>query len=283
MKIVETVKELKKWIKAARNEGKKIGFVPTMGALHEGHVSLVKKAKRQNPFVVVSVFVNPTQFNDKSDLAKYPRTLEFDTALLAPTGADVLFFPSVSEIYPDGDNVGADIDLGGLDTFMEGKFRPGHFKGMAQVVKRLLDIVTPDRLYMGQKDFQQFSIVAYMIRNLDLPTELVVCPIIREKNGLAMSSRNERLTRETRQKAGLINRVMIAVKKSMDLKSIAELEAYAMKRLSTPPFEPEYFSIVDGYTLQPVTSLRDSTYVVACLAVWADGVRLIDNIVLKQP
>ena len=282
MKIAETVSELRHLTDIARKSGKKIGFVPTMGALHEGHISLVKKAKRQNPVVVVSIFVNPTQFNDKKDLEKYPRTLEADSKLLAPAGADILFFPSVSEVYPDGQDKGADIDLGGLDKHMEGAFRPGHFKGMAQVVKRLLDIVTPDRLYMGQKDFQQFTIVAHMIRSLGINTQLVVCPIKREHNGLAMSSRNERLSAETRGKAGIINRVMKAVKRDMYSKQVADLEKYAMKRLTVAPFEPEYFSIVDGYTLNPVTDMDKTPYVVACVAVWADGVRLIDNMILRK-
>lgn len=282
MKIAETVSALQELTALARKAGKQIGFVPTMGALHEGHISLVKKARRQNSVVVVSVFVNPTQFNDKKDLEKYPRTLEADIKLLTPAGADIIFCPGVEEVYPDGQDKGADIDLGGLDKYMEGAFRPGHFKGMAQVVKRLLDIVTPDRLYMGQKDFQQFTIVAHMIRTLRINTLLVVCPIKREPNGLAMSSRNERLSAETRAKASIIFRVMKSVRRQQDSKPVHELEKYAMKRLAVSPFEPEYFTIVDGDTLEPVDDLSKVSYAVACVAVWADGVRLIDNIMLKK-
>lgn len=280
--VIDTVSELKDLIEHHKKSGHSIGFVPTMGALHRGHISLVKKARRENDLAIVSVFVNPTQFNDKNDLEKYPRTLEKDLVLLNPTKVDIVFAPSASEIYPDGEAVGADIDLGGLDTYMEGAFRPGHFKGMAQVVKRLLDIVTPDKLYMGQKDFQQFTIVAHMIKTLHIKTELVVCRIIREPNGLAMSSRNERLTNETRLAAGVIYKILQSVKKYQNIKSVKDLESYGLQKLTTPLFEPEYLNIVNGYTLQPITSMDETPYAVACVAVWADGVRLIDNIILKK-
>ncbi len=280
--VIHTVAELKNVIERYTSSRQSVGFVPTMGALHRGHVSLVNKAGRENELVVVSIFVNPTQFNDKNDLEKYPRTLEADVGLLNPAGADIVFAPSADEIYPYGKEVGADIDLGGLDTYMEGSFRSGHFNGMAQVVKRLLDIVTPDKLYMGQKDFQQFTIVAHMIKTFQIKTELVVCRIIREANGLAMSSRNERLTKETRETAGLIYQTLQAVKKYRNKKSIFELERYGMRKLEVSPFKPEYLKIVDGYTLQPIQSLNDTPYAVACVAVHADGVRLIDNIILKN-
>lgn len=280
--VIEKVANLIDLIDQNKKIGNSIGFIPTMGALHQGHLSLVRKAKRENDIVIVSIFVNPTQFNDKKDLEKYPRTLESDLALLLTTKADVVFYPTISEIYPDGDQKGNDIDLGGLDVYMEGAFRPGHFKGVAQVVKRLLNIVTPDKLYMGQKDFQQFTIIAHMIRLLKIKTELVVCRILREPNGLAMSSRNERLTKETREKAGLIYKTLQSVKKYQKTKSVAELEKYGMDRLSVAPFTPEYLTICDGNTLQPVKDLSKTSYAVACVAVWADGVRLIDNIILKN-
>lgn len=283
IRIIEQASELNSLVNATKKTGLSVGFVPTMGALHKGHLTLVKKAKKENDLVIVSIFVNPTQFNDKKDLDKYPRTLENDLVLLKPTGADIVFSPSVSEVYPHGDLIGADIDLGGLDTYMEGAFRPGHFKGVAQVVKRLLDIVTPDRLYMGQKDFQQFTIIQYMIDKLKMDTILVVCPIIRETNGLAMSSRNERLSALTRKKAGIIYRTLLTVKNNCNISSIVELEQYGMKRLAAlSPFEPEYLTIVDGNTLTPVTDIAATNYAVACVAVWADGVRLIDNIILKK-
>ena len=280
--VVEGVPNLIDLVQRNRKNGVSIGFVPTMGALHKGHLSLVRKAKKENDLVIVSIFVNPTQFNDKKDLEKYPRTLELDISLLLRARADVVFTPASSEIYPEGDQKGNDIDLGGLDSYMEGAFRPGHFKGVAQVVKRLLDIVTPDRLYMGQKDFQQFTIIAHMIRTLKIQTDLVVCRILREANGLAMSSRNERLTKETREKAGLIYKTLQSVKKYQNTKSVKELEDYGMKRLNIAPFIPEYFTICDGNTLKPIQNINDTSYAVACVAVWGDGIRLIDNIILKK-
>jgi len=280
LQVFEKVSDIQAYISECRKNNLFIGFVPTMGALHSGHASLVTLAKKQNDVVIVSIFVNPTQFNDKKDLDKYPRTLDADVHLLAPFGVDVIFAPTSTEVYPKGDTYDNVIDLGGLDTYMDGAFRPGHFTGVAQVVKRLLDIVTPDRLYMGQKDFQQFTIISYMIRTLKIPTELVVCKIIREPNGLAMSSRNERLSRDTRDKAGIIFKTLQAVKKYRNKKTVEALEGYAMRRLSAPPFEPEYVKIVDGYTLTPLTDISSSTYAVVCVAVWADGVRLIDNIIL---
>ena len=274
--------ELRELIEINKSKGASIGFVPTMGALHAGHLTLVRSASKENDVVVVSIFVNPTQFNDKKDLEKYPRTLELDISLLLRARADVVFTPASSEIYPEGDQKGNDIDLGGLDSYMEGAFRPGHFKGVAQVVKRLLDIVTPDRLYMGQKDFQQFTIISHMIRTLKIQTDLVVCRILREANGLAMSSRNERLTKETREKAGLIYKTLQSVKKYQNTKSVKELEDYGMKRLNIAPFIPEYFTICDGNTLKPIQNINDTSYAVACVAVWGDGIRLIDNIILKK-
>lgn len=282
MVIVDKVATLIEIVQNKKLQGKSIGFVPTMGALHNGHLSLARKAKRENDVVIVSIFVNPTQFNDKKDLEKYPRTLEADVVLLQTVKSDIVFAPEATEIYPNGNDADSDIDLGGLDTYMEGAFRPGHFKGVAQVVKRLLEIVTPEKLYMGQKDFQQFTIIAYMIKKLKIQTTLVVCPILREANGLAMSSRNERLTKETRDKAGLIYKTLQSVKRYRNAKPVSELESYGMKRLSIAPFTPEYLTICDGHTLKPLHHIDDTTYAVACVAVWADGVRLIDNIILKK-
>ncbi len=280
--VIERTQELIDLIKLNKSKGKTIGFVPTMGALHKGHVSLAKLCKKQNDLGIVSIFVNPTQFNDKKDLEKYTRDLEGDKEKLAPSKIDIIFAPTVDEIYPQNDVNSSDIDLGGLDTYMEGAFRPGHFKGVAQVVKRLLDIVTPDKLYMGQKDFQQFTIIQHMINTLQLPTELVVCDIIREANGLAMSSRNERLTSDTRNKAGLIYKSLQAAKRNQNNKSIEDLCNSSMKKLNVLPFQPEYFMIVDGHTLQPIDDINKTNYAVACVAVFADGVRLIDNIILKK-
>jgi pantoate--beta-alanine ligase len=280
--VITKASEMTAWSAQQKNQGLTIGFVPTMGALHDGHISLVNKAKKVNDKVVVSIFVNPTQFNDKKDLEKYPRTLDKDIELLTPQEVDVVFAPDTNEIYPKGDTESANIDLGGLDAYMEGAFRPGHFKGVAQVVKRLLDIVMPNHLYMGQKDFQQFSIIQYMLLSLKINTQLVVCPILREPNGLAMSSRNERLSPATRDAASIIYKVLKSAKRLMLSKSPDQIIEVAMKKLKMPPIEPEYFSIVDGNLLTPVSDFNSSDYVVACVAVWADGVRLIDNLILKK-
>lgn len=281
MKVFVKVDALREHLDITRKSGKTIGFVPTMGALHEGHLDLVRKSIRENDVTICSVFVNPTQFNDKKDLDKYPRTLEKDTSMLRSVGTDVVFAPEVDDVYPKGVVIEVP-DLNGLDTLMEGEFRPGHFKGVVQVVRRLLDITEPDRLYMGQKDFQQFTIIAHMLRQINSPVTLVVCRTKREKNGLAMSSRNQRLSTDIKQKAGLIFRVLTAVKKRYGKESPSSLMEYAQKRLSTPDFNPEYFMIVDGNTLQPIQNYQKGQYAVACVAVWAEGVRLIDNMILEK-
>jgi pantoate--beta-alanine ligase len=263
-------------------EGKKVGFVPTMGALHEGHLSLVSQSKRENDHTIVSIFVNPTQFNDQKDLLHYPRTIAQDLDLLDSAGETDVFIPKVNEIYPDGTEKDGDPDLGGLDVTMEGASRPGHFKGMAQVVLRLLDIVKSDRLYMGQKDFQQYTIVNYLIQKLEIPVQLVRCPIVREPNGLAMSSRNVRLRTEVRNQAAIIYNTLREVKNRMEDMDVKSLEAFAMETLRVASFEPEYFSVVDGSTLQPVLSINETGFAVACTAVRVEGVRLIDNMILKE-
>jgi pantoate--beta-alanine ligase len=279
MKVVTQVEELRNLL---QNYDGKCGFVPTMGALHEGHLSLVKWAKKEHDIVVVSVFVNPTQFNEKSDLEKYPKSLKEDADLLRKEGVKILFAPSVEEVYPQGLSTLVDIDLDGLDELMEGEFRPGHFVGVMQVVKRLLDIVEPEHLYMGQKDFQQFTIIDKMIRELKLRVKLIVVPIKREAHGLAMSSRNERLSPETRSKAGVIYQVLKSIKKRKNQRTFEQLIEYAQKKLNKEPFKLEYIMFADGKTLQPVNSIDESPYIVCCLAVWADGIRLIDNIILKN-
>lgn len=280
MYVLKTVKDLQNYVINSRKEGKTVGFTPTMGALHEGHMSLLKISKEKNDLSIFSIFVNPTQFNDESDLEKYPRPIVADIELLEKNGCDALFLPSVKEVYPD-DPQPLNLDFGKLDKVMEGEFREGHFAGVAQVVKRLLDIVLPDKLFMGQKDFQQFTIIQTMINQLEIPTELVVCPIMRAKSGLAMSSRNVRLSEKGREEATLISKTLQAAKKKVDSSTPAKVEKWAMKELSAPGFEPEYFTIVDGHTLQPIKEFSDSDYVVACVATWLEGVRLIDNEILK--
>lgn len=280
--LLENVDQLNDFISRHKKIKNRIGFVPTMGAIHRGHIKLAKRCKEENDISIVSIFVNPTQFNNKADLDKYPRNLEDDISKLMSTRISAVFAPSEYDIYPRGLKDDNKVNLGGLDEYMEGAFRPGHFAGVAQVVKRLLDLVQPDNLYMGQKDFQQSTIIQYMINSLNIPTNLVVCPIIREVGGLAMSSRNERLSPDTRKDAALIYKTLKTIDLNKNKKSIADLVAYGMRKLSQYEFKPEYVSIVDGNTLMPVDNINDSDYVVVCIAVWADGVRLIDNLILKQ-
>lgn len=281
MLIFKKVADLRHWLV---RQNTTLGFVPTMGALHAGHLELVRMAKREGCTTVASIFVNPTQFNDPSDLEKYPRTPEKDAELLISAQCDALFIPSVEEVYPPGKNLRIELDFKQLDKVMEGKFRPGHFEGMATVVHRLLDIVRPQRLYMGQKDFQQLSIVRDMIRQLELSVELVMCPTVREPDGLAMSSRNVRLTPEMRQIAPLIHQTLqwakTAWENGLPLKTI---EMDALHKLSEEGFRPEYFELVDGLSLESVRSVdaNPDAQVVACTAVFAGNVRLIDNLIIN--
>ena len=283
MKTIHTVKELQSVIKQHKKEKKTVGFVPTMGALHSGHIALMKRCKKENDIAVCSIFVNPTQFNVKSDLDKYPRTLDADSEKLAKAKVDYLFAPSVKEVYPSGTKKSVKVNLKGLDKLMEGEFRPGHFEGVVQVVHRLLDIVKPTSIYMGQKDFQQFTIIAQMIKNLRMKVKLVVVEIQRAKDGLALSSRNVRLTKAKRKWAPIIYKELKRIKRSMKSKTVEETKAIAMEALGKPRgFEPEYVSIVDGNTLKPIKKWTDSDYIVVATAVWAGKVRLIDNMILKK-
>ncbi|MCL4148399.1 UNVERIFIED_CONTAM: hypothetical protein GTU68_029247 [Idotea baltica] len=255
-----------------------------MGALHSGHIALMKRSIKENDITVCSIFVNPTQFNVKSDLDKYPRTLKADAEKLAKANVDYLFAPSVKEVYPSGTKKSVKVNLKGLDKLMEGEFRPGHFEGVVQVVHRLLEIVKPTRLYMGQKDFQQFTIIAQMIKSLRMKVELVVVEIQRAKDGLALSSRNVRLTTAKRKWAPIINKELKRIKKSMKTKTVDEVIEIALDALGKPRgYEPEYVSIVDGNTLKPVKAWGDSDYIVVATAVWAGKIRLIDNMILKKP
>src|SRR5690606_2552051 len=230
-------------------------------------------AKENNDIVVASIFVNPTQFNDPEDLKKYPRTEAADILLLECTKCDVLFLPATEEIYPAGKTLNFSVDMKNLDSVMEGTFRPGHFEGVMQVVKRLLDIVEPDELIMGQKDFQQFAVIQNMIDQLFIPVKLTMGATLREPDGLAMSSRNVRLSDEGRKKAPLIFKTLSSVKENIFSKSADDWKEWAMTQLSEGGFEPEYFEIVDGKTLQPVKRFGNGSYLVACTAARIDGVR----------
>jgi len=279
MLLVKTIKELQNSLNDSREFGT-IGFVPTMGALHRGHISLVKQAVRENQTVVVSIFVNPTQFNDSNDLDKYPRTIEADLKLLENTGCQIVFAPNVKEVYPEPDT--RKFNFGKLETVMEGKHRPGHFNGVAQVVSKLFDIVKPHRAYFGLKDFQQLAIIKSMVKQLELPVEIVSCPTIREESGLAMSSRNELLTAGQRKNAALLYKTLLMANEQKGQKSVEELVNWVIETINKNPFlNVEYFEIVDDEQLQPITNWNETNTKIGCVALFCGDVRLIDNIVFN--
>lgn len=281
MKFIQTIQELRTELDALRKEGKTIGLVPTMGALHAGHASLVKRAVAENDVVVVSDFVNPTQFNDKNDLLKYPRTLDADCKLLEECGASFVFAPSVEEIYPEPDT--RQFSYAPLDTVMEGKFRPGHFNGVCQIVSKLFLIVEPTRAYFGEKDFQQLAIIREMVRKYPFNLEIVGCPIVREADGLALSSRNARLSDEQRIQALQISKTLFASVEYAQTHTLAETKAFVESAISTAEgLRLEYFEIVDGNSLQTVCDWKDGSYIVGCITVFCGEVRLIDNIKYKE-
>ena len=280
MKLIHTVQELRTELNAQRLAGKKIGFVPTMGALHEGHASLMKLAVAENDVVVVSDFVNPTQFNDQNDLLKYPRTLEADCELLEKVGAHYVFAPSVEEIYPEPDT--RQFSYAPLDTVMEGKFRPGHFNGVCQVVSKLFMMVEPHSAYFGEKDFQQLAIIREMVKQMNFPIRIVGCPIVRESDGLALSSRNARLSDVQRVQALNISKTLFASKEYAATHTVEETQAFVEQAIAASEgLELEYFEIVDGLTLQKIAGWDDTDYAVGCITVFCGEVRLIDNIKFK--
>jgi pantoate--beta-alanine ligase len=280
MNIIKITKELQNLLSSLRSQGKTIGFVPTMGALHEGHLSLVKQCIADNDVCVVSIFVNPTQFNNKEDLKKYPRTLERDSQYLQAAGADIIFAPTEEEIYPEPDT--RQFDFGQIDKVMEGLHRPGHFNGVAQVVSRLFDIVKPDKAYFGEKDFQQLAVIRAMVKQLGLPVQIVPMSIVREASGLAMSSRNERLTAEQRDIAANISRILLESRKWMKTLAVAETIKKVTDSINAfDGLDVEYYEIVDGYTLQSIADWDQAGYIVGCIAVFCGAVRLIDNIIYK--
>lgn len=281
MQIFYKTEALQQFIIQKKTEGKTIGLVPTMGALHEGHLELVKRCCNENDIAVVSIFVNPTQFNDKKDLELYPRTPEKDIELLNSVNCSVLYMPSVDEVYPTPDD--RVFDFGMLEKVMEGAFRPGHFNGVAQIVSKLFQTITPDKAYFGEKDFQQLSIIRKMTKDLGLPILIVPCPIVREKDGLAMSSRNKRLHAFEREKAAKIAEFLSKSLTFAKEKTVRETIEFVINGLSSDPvFKMEYFEIVDGDSLQPVKTWDSSDYIVGCIAVYCGSVRLIDNIVYKK-
>jgi len=285
MLILQKVIDIKKHIAHLKKQRKQIGFVPTMGSLHAGHLALVKQCATENDVVVVSIFVNPTQFNNVSDLEKYPRTPQRDIDLLSTTQAAIVFMPSTDEVYVSAvDMPTHNFNFNPLDKVLEGEFRPGHFEGMSRVVNRLLQIVEPNNLYMGLKDFQQFTIVKSMLKQARSKVNLIPGETLRETDGLAMSSRNTRLTVTQRAVAPKIYGVLKDIQERATSMSPKELELYALKLLNNEPqFRVEYLVVVDGKTLLPIQKFSETDFAVALVAVFIGDVRLIDNIILKRP
>lgn len=279
MLLIKRKADLVQWLDKQRSEGRSIGFVPTMGALHAGHISLIDISKKGTETTVCSIFVNPTQFNDPKDFQKYPITIENDILLLEQAGVDVLYLPEVPDIYPDGIKDLEKYDLGSLESLLEGAFRPGHFQGVCQVMRRLLEAVRPDQLFMGQKDYQQCMVVHRLLEIIGLPTRLVPCPIIREKDGLAMSSRNMRLSEDQRRTATTIHQALTRIKEGWQKgEKTDRLIKSATSLLEEKGFRVDYVSIADPMTLEPVQ--RSEVPAVALVAAFLGEIRLIDNMTL---
>ncbi len=280
MEIYKTKKDIGRRIELLKSEEHTIGFIPTMGALHKGHMSLIECSARQNDITVTSIFVNPAQFNDINDLRNYPRTLSSDLKLLKKTGCDILFTPSEDEMYPEPDN--RTFDFGTLDKLMEGKFRPGHFNGVARVVVKFFEIISPHKAYFGLKDFQQLAIIKKITRDLKYDIQIIACPTIREKDGLAMSSRNSLLTPVQRKYAAHIYHALCQANKDAGGKNINDIKNQVINNLNKNPFtKVEYFEIVDETGLYPIARWDEKPCIVGCIAVKVGNVRLIDNIIFN--
>ena len=276
--------ELRKYLEKQETKGKSIGFVPTMGALHEGHRSLAKTCKEQNDLCVSSIFINPTQFNDPKDFDKYPVTIEKDILLLEKTGCDLLFLPTVTEMYPEGIKEMPHYDIGFLETILEGKFRPGHFQGVCTIVHRLIDSVKPHKLYLGQKDYQQCMVIQRLLELIGAENriELIICPTLRENDGLAMSSRNVRLGKTERERAPFIFEMLTYIKSRTGASDPSTLKADVIKQMEAKGFQVEYVEIANAKTLKPILDWNESTKLVALIAAFNNDVRLIDNILINQ-
>ena len=279
MKLTSAIDAIREYLIKERLSGKSVGFVPTMGALHEGHMSLIERSVNENDVNVCSIFVNPIQFNNKADLEKYPRTPDQDLRLLEKTGCDAVFTPGTEEIYPMGETGNIDFNFGYLDRILEGKFRPGHFKGVATVVKKLFEIIEPHKAYFGKKDYQQLLIISRMVNQFNLPVEVIPCPIVREPDGLAMSSRNMRMTIRERQIAPRIFEVLSEVKEKAGSIPLKNLKEWAVNEISKDPlFLVEYIEIADKRTLHPLQNWKSKENAMVLAAVNLNDIRLIDNI-----
>lgn len=279
MTIIHQPVTLLEFIYKQKEQGLAIGFAPTMGALHEGHIQLLRAAAEQSDFAVCSIFVNPTQFNDPGDFRKYPKRLEDDIRMLSQAGTNLLFLPPVESIYPNGTANLETYDLGYLENILEGKYRPGHFQGVCQVMARLLKAVEPDKLFMGQKDYQQCMVVKKLLNLLGMKTEFVACPTVREADGLAMSSRNLRLDSEQREKAPEIYKALQFIKSNIGSNNVAKLKREAVLRLESKGFKVDYVEIADAETLEPVSNLDGKQQLVTLIAAFLGEIRLIDNLI----
>lgn len=283
MIIFKKAADLRHYLADQKKRKRSVGFAPTMGALHQGHISLLEASKKDNDVTVSSIFINPAQFNDPTDFEKYPVTIEKDIYLLEKAGCDILFLPSVAEIYPDGFHNHKQYDLGKLETLLEGKFRPGHFQGVCMVVERLLNIVCPGKLYLGQKDYQQCMVINRLIQvmGIEKDTTLVVCPTLREADGLAMSSRNMRLNEEERKRAVAIYNVLTSIKNNLQPSSLITIKNKAVDELAAKGFRVDYVEIADAITLEPVTHWNGRQKLVVLVAAFNNEVRLIDNMLIN--
>jgi pantoate--beta-alanine ligase len=283
MIVIKKANDLHHHLEQCRERNEDIGFVPTMGALHDGHLSLLKTSLKENKLSVCSIFVNPAQFNDPTDFKKYPSTIDDDILKLETNGCDILFVPSVAEIYPDGFEVKKKYELGYLDNILEGEFRPGHFQGVCMAVERLLLIVQPDKLYLGQKDYQQCMIITRLaqLMGLEERVEIRICPILREKDGLAMSSRNMRLSKEERAKAPALYETLVFLQQNIRNGSLQDLKKQATDDLQKKGFKPDYVEIANAETLKPINEWDARTNILGLVAAYIDGVRLIDNMMLN--
>ncbi len=273
--------DLSSFIQNGSIDHNSIGFVPTMGALHEGHLSLIHTARLENALVIASIFVNPTQFTELADFEKYPSTIEADILKLEKAGCDILFLPSVADMYPNGSSPSQQYDLGHLDSILEGEFRPGHFQGVCQIVHLLLEIISPGRLYLGQKDFQQCLVIKKMISQIGMDTSVIICPTQREPDGLAMSSRNVRLSHLERKKAANLFNTLSYIKENIQLEDLENLKQMAQNILIEQGFKVEYIAISKAQTLETVQNLDGKSTLVALVAAYINQVRLIDNLVLN--
>jgi len=278
LRVFTTTREIQQYLADLRNKGLSTGFVATMGALHQGHLSLIQQAKKDNDLVICSIFVNPTQFNDPADLEKYPRPIAHDTQMLEQAGCDILFNPKVSEMYADNEHW--HLALGEIEHLLEGKFRPGHYQGVTQVVYKLFNILKPNTAYFGQKDYQQIMVITKMVELLNLPVKLIMCPILREEDGLAMSSRNIHLTAEDRLHSIILSKTLNWVRENFDSNNIAELQNKAAERINAEDgVSLEYFELADGDSLHPANQATKK--VVALVAARVGKTRLIDNVLIN--